>query len=184
VPDTYQGTDLPDFSLVDPDNRRPVDYGKRQAVLNDLRGAVASAGEDRAALARGLAESVEDGRAKLYVTWRALTVRRDHSGLFSGGEYHPLTAEGEKARHLFAFARRMGGATAVVAVPRLVARLSPDAVPPPRAVWADTRVDLSGVGAGGEWCDVFTGRRFRAAPQVAAAELLADFPVALLLRDG
>jgi (1->4)-alpha-D-glucan 1-alpha-D-glucosylmutase len=185
VADTYQGTEVPDFSLVDPDNRRPVDYGERQAMLNDLRKAAASSG-DLAAFVRRLADSVEDGRAKLYVTWRALHARKDHAGLFAEGEYLPLTAQGAKADHLFAFARRLGGATAVVAVPRLVARLNPDPEQPPvgRAVWGDTRLDLSGLEPG-TWRDVFTGRRLTPADGgLATADLFAQFPVALLMRES
>ena len=180
VPDTYQGTELPDFSLVDPDNRRPVDYDRRRAALNDLRGAATG---DLAALARGLAESAEDGRAKLYLTWRALHARKKHPGLFAEGEYLPLTADGEKARHVFAFARRLGATAAVVAVPRLVARLSPDACPPPAAAWTDTRLDLAGL-AGGSWRDALTGRQFTpTGGTVAVGALFADFPVALLFRE-
>src|SRR5205807_7876976 len=72
VPDTYQGTELWDFSLVDPDNRRPVDYARRREMLADLKGRVAPAGEDRRQLARQLVAAKEDGRVKLYVTHLAL----------------------------------------------------------------------------------------------------------------
>ena len=121
VADTYQGTELLDFSLVDPDNRRPVDYGRRQNILNDLRRRVDSSGVDLAAFARELTEAVEDGRAKLFVNWRVLHKRRDHPGLFTKGEYHLLTGSGPKSANLFAFARRWNGVTVVVAVPRLPA---------------------------------------------------------------
>jgi (1->4)-alpha-D-glucan 1-alpha-D-glucosylmutase len=185
VADTYQGTELPDFSLVDPDNRRPVDYERRRAMLNDLRGSASSG--DAAAVARGLAETAEDGRAKLYVTWQALHARREYPGLFAEGDYVPLTATGTKANHLFAFARRLNGSAAAVAVPRLVARLNPNPDRPPLGggVWADTRLSLAGVESGGSWRDAFTGRRVTASDgTVAAAELFADFPVALLLRES
>ena len=106
VPDTYQGTEMWDFSLVDPDNRRPVDYDRRRRMLEDLRSAAESAGGDLRDLARDLVATREDGRIKLYVTHRSLACRRDHPGLFTAGEYIPLAAEGSKAAHLFAFARR------------------------------------------------------------------------------
>ena len=109
MPDTYQGTELWDFSLVDPDNRRPVDYDRRRRMLQDLRSAAESAGGDLRELARDLVATKEDGRIKLYVTHRSLACRRDHPGLFTAGEYIPLAAEGSKAAHLFAFARRDGG---------------------------------------------------------------------------
>ena len=108
VPDTYQGTELWDFSLVDPDNRRPVDYGRRQQMLGDLRSAAETPGVDLRELARDLAAAKEDGRIKLFITYRTLQCRRDHPGLLSSGEYIPLAAEGSKAAHLFAFARAPG----------------------------------------------------------------------------
>src|SRR5206468_2741938 len=80
VPDTYQGTELWDFSLVDPDNRRPVDYSRRREMLRDLDARVAAAGADRRELARELLRAKEDGRVKLYVTSQALRCRRDHPG--------------------------------------------------------------------------------------------------------
>jgi len=183
VADTYQGSELPDFSLVDPDNRRPVDYGKRHGMLSDLRRTGASG--DRAAFVRGLADAVEDGRAKLYVTWRALSTRREHPGLFAEGEYLPLAVEGEKAEHVFAFARRKDGVTAVVVVPRLLARLNPDHTRAPLGeMWGDTRVKLAGLEAGGAWRDAFTERTLGAADGLPAADLFAHFPVALLLRGS
>jgi (1->4)-alpha-D-glucan 1-alpha-D-glucosylmutase len=181
VADTYQGTEIPDFSLVDPDNRRPVDYGRRQAMLNDLREA-AVAPEKLPNLTQSLADSIEDGRAKLYVMWQALRARQDHRGLFAEGEYIPLSATGAKANHLFAFTRRHEGATAVVAVPRLPARLNPN---PNRPVaWGDTRLALTDLKDDGPWRDAFTGRELTATDgTLAAGELFAHFPVALLIRD-
>ena len=108
VPDTYQGTELWDFSLVDPDNRRPVDYERRRRMLRDLRSAAETPGGDLRELARDLVAAKEDGRIKLFVTYRTLQCRRDHPGLLSAGEYIPLAAEGSKAAHLFAFARGRG----------------------------------------------------------------------------
>jgi (1->4)-alpha-D-glucan 1-alpha-D-glucosylmutase len=178
VADTYQGTELPDFSLVDPDNRRPVDYGRRHELLTALRTT-----SDTGALARELSANLEDDRAKLFVTWRALAARRDYPGLFAEGDYLPLAAGGAKAEHLFAFARRRGAVAAVVAVPRLSALLRADRGPNASAdVWCDTRLNLAPVGAD-EWRDVLTGRRIGAETEsIAAAELFADFPVALLVR--
>jgi (1->4)-alpha-D-glucan 1-alpha-D-glucosylmutase len=183
VPDTFQGTELPDFSLVDPDNRRPVDFTKRQALLNDLRG-VSGESPDRAAFVRELANTVEDGRAKLYLTWRVLSACRERPGLFSEGEYLPLPVEGAKAEHVFAFARRHDGGVAIVAVPRLLARLNPDATGAPLGeIWADTRVMLSGLEPG-VWRDALTDRTRSAADGLPAAELFAQFPVALLVRES
>jgi (1->4)-alpha-D-glucan 1-alpha-D-glucosylmutase len=188
VPDTYQGTELWDFSLVDPDNRRPVDYASRLGVLRELQAAIAHASGDLRELARELVAAKDDGRVKLFVTWRSLRCRRDHPGLFSAGEYIPLLGEGAKAVHLFAFARRAGDGYALVAVPRLPARLVPEAAQPPlgEAVWNATRLLLPEVDLARRWSNVFTGESLdpiEHAGQLSlgAAELFAHFPVALLL---
>jgi (1->4)-alpha-D-glucan 1-alpha-D-glucosylmutase len=188
VPDTYQGTEVWDFSLVDPDNRRPVDYALRQRMLLDIR---AAAGGDLRQFARSLLETKEDGRIKLYITQRVLHLRRDHPGLLSAGEYLPLPAVGAKADHVFAFARRSGALSAVVAVPRLVAQLAPDSVGAPigEAVWRDTRLDLTGIDMGRRWRNIFTGEFLtssnrEAQPCLNAAEIFSDFPVAFLLDTG
>src|SRR5262245_44810950 len=106
VPDIYQGTELWDFSLVDPDNRRPVDFARRQRLLEDLKREFVARGDRLAEFARELVLAKEDGRIKLYVTWRGLNSRRDHAGLFSEGEYLPCSMAGTRREHLFAFVRR------------------------------------------------------------------------------
>ncbi len=189
VPDTYQGTELWDFSLVDPDNRRPVDYELRCRMLQDIRSAVEASGGDLAGLADRLLAAKEDGRIKLYMTHRALVYRRDHPGLFTAGEYLPLAARGAKAGNLFAFARRDGQSAAIAAVPRLVAGLTsnPDR-PPIGNAWRDTRLSLAGLDPNPRWRDVFTGRTFTAElrddqASLAAADLFANLPVALLVAE-
>ena len=104
VPDFYQGTELWDFSLVDPDNRRPVDFALRRQHLADLAAELARAA-DRAAFARGLVEAKEDGRIKMYTISRALRTRREQATLFGAGEYRPLETAGPRAEHICAFAR-------------------------------------------------------------------------------
>lgn len=180
VPDTYQGTELPDFSLVDPDNRRPVDYDRRRALLEGLK--ASASGDDLSGYVRGLIDTVEDGRAKLYLTWRALHARQSHPGLFAEGEYLPMTAEGAKAEHVFAFTRRLGDATAMVVVTRLPAKLTgdPARLPVGMGVWGNTRLPATE----GQWRDVFTGRRFMFSGDLPVADLFADLPVTLLLRVG
>jgi (1->4)-alpha-D-glucan 1-alpha-D-glucosylmutase len=171
VPDTYQGTDMWDFSLVDPDNRRPVDYAKRVALLESLRVRALSARNELASLARELLASKQDGRVKLFVTSQLLQLRREWRGLFSAGEYIPLRAEGERADHVFAFARRDAGRTAVVVVPRLVTSFAtPD-------VWKDARLVMpADLPAGQPLRNVFTGARLDS-PELF--KLLVDFPVAV-----
>ena len=113
VPDIYQGGELWDFSLVDPDNRRPVDWARRQALLDEI---------DTARPA-DLATHWQDGREKLFTARRLLTLRRIHPELFAAGDYQPLEILGGRSQHLCAFARNLDDMSLVVAVPRLVHQL-------------------------------------------------------------
>jgi (1->4)-alpha-D-glucan 1-alpha-D-glucosylmutase len=181
VPDTYQGTELWDFSLVDPDNRRPVDYDARRKLLADLD---RRAETGPAALARDLLADLDAGGAKLFTVARALRFRRANPDLLGPGGYLPLTAAGERAAHLFAFLRHAGGAAAVVAVPRLVGRLlaGSDDAPVGPAVWADTHLELPEPYRGRRWVSVLTGEPV-GGDVLPAADLFADFPVALLVAE-
>jgi (1->4)-alpha-D-glucan 1-alpha-D-glucosylmutase len=189
VPDLYQGSETWDLSLVDPDNRRPVDYARRAALLEGLRALVAAAGGELPALARSLLEDMEDGRIKLYLTWRALQCRREHAPLYQEGDYVPLAVSGARAGHLCAFARVRGEAAAVVVVaPRLLAGLLGEEPRPPlgQEVWEDTRVELPWP-AGARFRNAFTGELLEAEPGEGSAGLplhrvLQSFPVALLHR--
>jgi (1->4)-alpha-D-glucan 1-alpha-D-glucosylmutase len=187
VPDTYQGTELWDFSLVDPDNRRPVDYEHRMRMLKELQNQTA-AGADLCTLARSLVDAKEDGRIKMYLTYRGLQSRRQHASLLSEGAYIPLSGTGTHADHLFAFARSMAGSSAIVGVPRFVTRLAPDLSPPlAEAVWQDTQI-LLGELSSKSWHNVFTGETFQVSElsgqsALKAADLFRDFPVALLIAD-
>lgn len=188
VPDTYQGTEIWDFSLVDPDNRRPVDYARREAMLDELIRRHDEAGDDHAALARELAENFTDGRGKLYVHWRALHARKASPLLFSEGEYAPLQPAGKRETSIFAFLRRHGGRSAIVAIPRLTTRLHVDGMTPiGEAAWGDTVVRLPDVAPGARYRDAFTGAEVvvedrDGAATIPAAVLFAHFPVALLVE--
>ncbi|NIR58616.1 MAG: malto-oligosyltrehalose synthase [Gammaproteobacteria bacterium] len=186
VPDIYQGCELWDFSLVDPDNRRPVDYAGRAAMLRDLE-AVVQAGERRPALVRGLLDSLEDGRAKLYVTWTALEARRRLPALFGEGDYAGLEVRGPRAEHLCAFARRAGDAGLVTVAPRWFASLCPEPGAPPlgEAAWAETVVEMPHPGA---YRNALTGVRLTTRALdgrhgLPAADMLGGFPVALLEHE-
>jgi (1->4)-alpha-D-glucan 1-alpha-D-glucosylmutase len=184
VPDFYQGTELWSLTLVDPDNRRPVDYEQRRALLATLRGA----GEaDGAALAEELLAQPEDGRVKLYVTTRALNFRRARRSLFSRGEYAPLGVEGRRAENVVAFARRHGEAEAVVVAGRFFTRLGVGSDGPLRLsaeAWGDTALRLGDGHAGARYRDLFTGVEFDAGDDgtLPLARLLSPLPVALLER--
>ncbi|NTU85200.1 MAG: malto-oligosyltrehalose synthase, partial [Chloroflexales bacterium] len=137
VPDIYQGCELWDLSLVDPDNRRSVDYSLRQRLLAELQERMGEG--DLAGLAADLLQSAADGRVKLYVTYGALCLRRERPGLFTGSEYLPLGAEGERAAHVVAFARRGAGGEAVSVAPRLCLGLAGgERRPPVGELWGNT----------------------------------------------
>ncbi|MET3915640.1 (1-_4)-alpha-D-glucan 1-alpha-D-glucosylmutase [Variovorax sp. OAS795] len=159
VPDLYQGSELIDLSLVDPDNRRPVDYELRTSRLGQLQAMAAE--PDLPARVQALAEAPHDGGAKLWFIWRMLSMRREHPELFREGGYEGLEVEGPLARHVVAFARRHEGRTLVVMAGRLfagVARGDGSApVLPDAAAWRDTKVVLPGDLGGAELENVLTG---------------------------
>ncbi len=166
VADYYQGTELWDFSLVDPDNRRPVDFSLRQDLL------------DEPATPADMVQDLSDGRAKLHVIRKGLEVRKAHPELFYGCHYSPLHADGGREQNVLAFALRSGGKTLVAVAPRLFARLMQpvDLAPVGARIWGEARLALPQI----ELEDVLTGQRFRGGP-TPMAELLPRFPVALLL---
>jgi (1->4)-alpha-D-glucan 1-alpha-D-glucosylmutase len=176
MPDLYQGTELWDFSLVDPDNRRPVDYEQRRQLLDELRRAAES---NVATLADELLRTREDGRIKLFVTHRALQARRDHRELFEQGEYLPLAVTGEHAAHIIAFARRHGDHLAVVIAPRLLVSLIDEAALPIGDLWGDTAVELPKQ-VPRVWRHAFTDESLPSIKQIVVADALRRFPVALL----
>ena len=182
VPDIYQGEELLELALVDPDNRRPVDYARRRDLLGQLD-AIAAADDSHKAVA-ALCQCPEDGRAKLWVIRQALLLRQQDPELFARGDYRPLAASGERARHVVAFAREHNGRTLVAVAARLYAGLQLDpAMPPVGEIWADTAVELPAAPAGTRWRDVLSGQRFDAATSLPLPRLFAVLPVALLLRE-
>jgi (1->4)-alpha-D-glucan 1-alpha-D-glucosylmutase len=184
VPDIYQGNELLDFSLVDPDNRRPVDYALRTRLLAELE----ALGAPQSATANSLLENLEDGRAKLYVTWCALGFRKSHTALFEEGEYLPARTSGTHASHLCVYARRTAHEWALIIVPRLCAHLmgASESLPLGAKVWQDTAIELPKRLPGTRMRDVISGRELEATERdgahwVLAADVLADFPVALAM---
>jgi (1->4)-alpha-D-glucan 1-alpha-D-glucosylmutase len=185
VPDFYQGTELWDLSLVDPDNRGPVDYAARQALLDAMEPLFAclDAGETAA---RGVGELLDqwpDGRIKLLLTARGLRFRRVHAGLMLQGAYEPLDSEGAAARHLVAFARHDSSGTLIAVVPRLICSLPTGSHVPPRGVqaWGDTRVCLPDRIGAGRYRHLMTGETVDAVNgQLAADAMFRTLPVALL----
>ena len=184
VPDTYQGSELWNLSLVDPDNRRPVDYELRRRLLQEIR--AREQAEGAAALCRRLLDEAETGAVKLYVIWKALQLRKEREALFSLGGYSPIAVEGGKAAHLCVFARGHQGSDAVVIVPRLAYTLlaGKPGWPLGAAVWGDARVRLPGAANHG-WHNVFTHERLipSAGNMLEIGQALATFPLALLIPE-
>jgi (1->4)-alpha-D-glucan 1-alpha-D-glucosylmutase len=186
VPDFYQGTELWDLSLVDPDNRRPVDYGHRRRVLAELAPLAALAREGREGgrvvdAVRVLVRDWADGRIKMYVTHAGLTARRLEAPVFLEGEYLPLRAAGERGAHVVAFARHRAGRAVLVIAPRLVVSLTREAaLPVGPGVWGETTLRVPGNLVRGEYRSVLTGEVLSVAGDaVAVASALATLPVGL-----
>ncbi|HVV49130.1 MAG TPA: malto-oligosyltrehalose synthase [Polyangia bacterium] len=181
VPDLYQGTELWDFSLVDPDNRRPVDYARRRALFEELAPLAGDELRRRIAAARA---HPADGALKLLVTTRALAHRRRESELYRTGAYLPLRVEGPRARHVVAFARLGGdGRAALTVTGRFFAQLEATAARR-EAGWSDTRVVLPPELTAGRYRDALSeitvdvsGNDRRGLP---VGEIFSILPVAVL----
>ena len=175
VPDFYQGTELWDLNLVDPDNRRQVEYDLRRRALADVA---------RCSPAQ-LIEHRTDGRIKMFVMNRALAARAELHDVYEHGKYRALMAAGSRRECVFAFAR---GGRSITCVPRLLATLTPDGAAPPtgRSVWGDTRIELPDSVSGRSFRDVFTGATIDADEAdgertIAVGAAFEQFPVALLV---
>jgi (1->4)-alpha-D-glucan 1-alpha-D-glucosylmutase len=183
VPDIYQGTELWDFSLVDPDNRRAVDFSHRRTLLAELD--QSAPGKE---LASELIDDLESGAIKLFLTSRALAFRAANQDLFARGDYVPLDVTGPLEDHVVAFRRCWTDSECIVVVPRLVSGLlsEPHAVPTGE-LWRGSALCLSHLSAETPYDHVFTGERHVAghgdcAAGLDLADVLAHFPVALLER--
>jgi (1->4)-alpha-D-glucan 1-alpha-D-glucosylmutase len=193
VPDIYQGNEFYDFSLVDPDNRRQVDYRTREAALEQLQSHTASSHISIERL-RSLVSYPENGSLKLYLTWKTLGLRAKEATLFREGQYKPLAVSGQKSQHVVAFAREHQGKTAIVAVPRLCAALlgeKYDTICNHEAcgdeVWGDTRLEVA-IPNGACYHNVFTGECMHTEADegkngVSVARLFSHFPAALLMSS-
>ena len=187
VPDFYQGAELWDLNLVDPDNRRPVDYTLRMVLLNDLNRAESVI--DPVRLVRDLLGTKEDGRVKLYLVRKALALRNRRRELFESGRYLPFEVTGEKAEHVCAFERSLNLDAVVVVAPRFFTRLVSDAMDLPLGedAWGDTRIVVPCEVPGSRYRNIFTGEIVSSITDdgvavLKLAEVLANFPVAMLER--
>jgi (1->4)-alpha-D-glucan 1-alpha-D-glucosylmutase len=194
VPDFYQGTELWDLALVDPDNRRTVDYRRRVELLDQVEGALEAAASPPPADGTGAAGTVRqwldtwpDGRIKLYVTACALRLRRAHPGVFLRGTYEPLRTHLTVGADIVGFARRWEGRTAMAVVPRLAAGLVAPGGPGPIGVeaWQASRVLLDRELAGCCVLNRLTGETLRPVERdgdvwLPASDIFRTLPVAIL----
>jgi (1->4)-alpha-D-glucan 1-alpha-D-glucosylmutase len=184
VPDIYQGCELWDLRLVDPDNRRAVDYVIRSKVLAECE--ERSQSQERAReFTDELVSSWQDGRIKLYLVWKVLNFRRQNPSLFLEGSFEPLEVKGQRAKNVFAFARRHGNSSVVVVAPKWLAHAkAPMNQRGMRKFWSNTEI-LMPEGLRNDWVDLLGGPRLPLGDaghrnELRVAELLGDFPVACL----
>jgi (1->4)-alpha-D-glucan 1-alpha-D-glucosylmutase len=185
IPDFYQGSELWTFSLVDPDNRRLIDYDRRRTLLAELDSCLERS--NAAAVAGSVMRSPLDDRLKLFATTMMLRFRQRHRELFESGSYEAADADGGRRDHVFGFTRSSNGDHVLVVVPRLVATLLPDADVPPigERVWGDTRIISPRAPAHGCYHNAFTNRCVHVQNDgsrvtLRAAEVFEQFPIAVL----
>lgn len=178
VPDIYQGTEMWDLSLVDPDNRRRVDYQHRLHELEQLQ---AWREQNLAELLANMLSYSHDGRVKLYLISQTLTALREYQDIFQQGDYTPVSVSGKYADHVVAFARRAGDAIALIIVPRFLTTLiEVGKMPLGKEVWQDTILELTNNNVT-EWIDIFTKQSLPHSSKLPVAKILTQFPVALLI---
>jgi (1->4)-alpha-D-glucan 1-alpha-D-glucosylmutase len=181
VPDFYRGTEFWDFSFVDPDNRRPVDFESRKK----LSGAIAKrAACDPAGLMAKLLTTKHDGRMKLFVIQRALEARKSRAALFQRGEYVPLAVRGQRKDYVMAFARREQSSWAIAVAPRMLTRLvNEQQLPLGAEVWKDTEIVLPEP-THFSWVDAVSGQQLANGQALPLANVFKYFPVALLMSES
>jgi (1->4)-alpha-D-glucan 1-alpha-D-glucosylmutase len=185
VPDIYQGTEMWDFSLVDPDNRRPVDFNLRREALKSLK---QRASDGLQSLAAELLTNYQDGRVKLFTTLRAMEFRSRNPELFHASAYSPLEVTGEKREHVCSFAREYQSPldsehrAAIVAVPRFAYTLMKGrAAMPLGDVWGDTEIQVT-PNTPHLLENIFTGEAVEVTPRrtILCRDAFKVFPLALL----
>ena len=187
VPDFYQGCELWDFSLVDPDNRRPVDFAARRRLLTRLRGRIASGGEHRGPLLRDLLQKWRTGAVKLYLTAATLNYRKENRLLFEKGRYMPIDSGGAFGDHVCAFARLLGDKAVLTVVPRFVASVirKPGKPPLGRRAWGDSWIIVPEEIPWPSFRNILTNETVKTESRegsriLALGDIFASFPAALL----
>ena len=178
IPDVYQGTEFWDLSMVDPDNRRPVNYAQRRDVLSTLTEA---SDTNREVMLRRLTQDLLDPSIKLFVLHHALKTRQLLPDLFAEGDYEPLSVTGKHQNALMAFRRVWQEQEAVVVVPLRTSSLAEPQLPLGEISWEDTQLTLDS-NEEAQWTNVFTQQTFTASASMRVADILSTFPVALLTK--
>ncbi len=179
LPDFYQGSELWDLNLVDPDNRRPVDYEQRNQFLSDIK---IKAEQNTFELLRDLWLHKEDGRIKLFLMYKALAAKKMHRFLFEQGDYIPLEVDGRFKNHIFSFLRTYEGKCVVAVVPRFLTSILEEGEHfSGEVVWHDTHVLNSQKVS--KWNNIFTGEKISGKDRLWIGEIFQHFPVALLIGE-
>ncbi|HEQ98958.1 MAG TPA: malto-oligosyltrehalose synthase [candidate division Zixibacteria bacterium] len=181
VPDFYQGTEYWDLTLVDPDNRRPVDFEKRYSSLENIKQAVDN---DLEGLIGRLLDKKQDGRVKQFLIHAILRARNNNRNLFLKGNYMPLECAGEFSNNIVAFGRNLESSFAVVAAPRfLTALIREDELPLGEKVWKDTRIKVP-EDFPQNWINMITKERIKSEDNAfSTGRILNSFPAALLISE-
>jgi (1->4)-alpha-D-glucan 1-alpha-D-glucosylmutase len=180
VPDLYQGNELWDLSLVDPDNRRPVDYERRIAFLHEIQ---ERSQRDILGLIDEMLAVKEDGRVKLFLTHRILQARKANLDLFQTGDYQPLEVTGKFANHIIAFARKYEGQVAIAIATRfLTSLIQPGELPLGEQVWQDTHIRLPAK-MPTSWTNAITAQPLQCQQTLFVGTALQHFPAVLLLSE-
>ncbi len=180
VPDFYQGTEFWDLSLVDPDNRRSVDFQKRIDALSELKQADRSNQDE---LIRELWESRQDGRIKMYLIYKALSARLANADVFQNGTYCSVPVRGKLKNHVIAFARKTESAWAVILTGRFFTSLvKQDQFPVGDKTWGDTLISIPN-GCPPVWKDAITGQEIQILKWLRLSQILNKFPCAILIGN-
>jgi (1->4)-alpha-D-glucan 1-alpha-D-glucosylmutase len=187
VPDFYQGTELWDYSLVDPDNRRAVNYDTRKHLLRTLRERFPRDPGEMGPFVRGLLRNYPTGQIKMFLIWRILDFRSQQRPLFDEGNYEPIYAPGRKRDHVCAFARETAAGAMIVVVTRLLCRLAggSERTALDSGTWGETTLPLTGGNPGSRYRNVLTGQLLpvrEPAGGLVLRDVLALLPVAVLER--
>ncbi|MBF2046972.1 MAG: malto-oligosyltrehalose synthase [Elainella sp. C42_A2020_010] len=175
VPDFYQGSELWDLSLVDPDNRRPIDFAQRQTYLAQIKAGIQA---DVLKLISNLLANPANGKIKLFLIVQALKARNEHRAVFQIGDYQPLEVEGPHKNHIIAFARRHANSTVITIAPRYLTSIVEPGEYPLGSVWGDTYLQLPDGLAVQQ--NLITAESLAAEGKILIAQALQHFPVALL----